>query len=191
MVDLGIGKSIIAAEIFVRMKMLKYKVELCTEYAKDLVYECRNQTIKDQIYIFGKMQHKLNILSKTVDYAIVDSPLILSVVYKQRISELDNISNETFKSLVLQVRQLYKNIDICLIREKNCEYFEQYGRIQNLNESINIDKQIENCLSNSGINDYYSVINRNNQFNETVDTIMNDIILKNINDKKKENNYVI
>lgn len=170
--DHGIGKSVVAAEIFVQMKLMNLKVELCTEYAKDLVYENRNETIKDQIYIFGKMQHKLNTLQRTVDYAIVDSPLLLNLVYKDRTQDMDHISSSAFKEMIIQVYHQFNNINICLCRDNDNNFYQQYGRIQNLNESIGIDGEIKQYLENCNL-PYYSVYNKNGCFKKTVDQIMN------------------
>ena len=50
----GAGKSTTAAEIYACMKKQGYKVELVTEYAKEVLYEDRYRVIEDQVYIFAK-----------------------------------------------------------------------------------------------------------------------------------------
>ena len=53
------GKSTLAALLFGTLKS-KYDLncEYVNEYAKDLVYEKRNQILlKDQLYIFAKQNH--------------------------------------------------------------------------------------------------------------------------------------
>ena len=45
----GTGKSTIAAELFARMKWLGFDVELVSEYAKELVWEQRHETFKNEL----------------------------------------------------------------------------------------------------------------------------------------------
>ena len=78
----GCGKSTTAAALFVYMKLKGYNVELVTEYAKDLVWDNRLEDMLDQQeYIFAKQNHRLHRLREKVNYAITDSPLLLSIVY--------------------------------------------------------------------------------------------------------------
>ena len=73
------GKSTIAAELFAKMKKAGYNVELVTEYAKDMVWENRNEMFSHQDYIFAKQNRRLARLNGKVDYVITDAPLILSL----------------------------------------------------------------------------------------------------------------
>ena len=85
----GAGKSTIAAELFAKLKWEGIDCELVTEFAKELVWEQRHDTFRNQIYIFGK-QHQMvfRVLGK-VDVVVTDSPFILSAVY-------DEYNRETF-----------------------------------------------------------------------------------------------
>ena len=49
----GSGKTTIATDLFSKMKYLGYNVELVTEYAKELVWEQRHETFKNELYIFS------------------------------------------------------------------------------------------------------------------------------------------
>ena len=55
----GIGKSTLMARIFSELKVQGYDCEMVTEFAKDLVWEKRNETFKDELYILQ---------SKIIDY---------------------------------------------------------------------------------------------------------------------------
>jgi len=48
------GKTTMAAGLFCLLKMHGIDCELVTEFAKDLVWEERFKTLKNQQYIFGK-----------------------------------------------------------------------------------------------------------------------------------------
>lgn len=124
----GTGKSTIASELFSKMKWLGYDVELVSEYAKELVWEQRNETFKNELYLFAKQHHRMFRLNGKVKYIITDRPLILSVFYNKKYGDNSN----TFKNLVLQEVNKFKNIDIFLNRTKP---YVQKGRNQTEEES--------------------------------------------------------
>ena len=95
------------------MKSKGYKVELVTEFAKDLVYQESFFRLKDQLMILARQNHKLWVLKDKVDYAIVDSPLLLSCYYY-----LDNgdYSEKLFKDFVIDTYNKYNNLNIFLQR---------------------------------------------------------------------------
>ena len=79
----GSGKSTTAAGLFFLMKINKFKVELVTEYAKDLVWDRRDSMFGNQLSIFSEQNWRLHRLrDHGVDYVITDSPLFLPVFYK-------------------------------------------------------------------------------------------------------------
>ena len=93
----GTGKSTIAAELFAKMKWAGYDVELVSEYAKELVWEQRDETFKNELYLFAKQQHRMFRLNGKVKYIITDRPLILSVFYNKKYGD----NSKVFKDLVL------------------------------------------------------------------------------------------
>ena len=48
-----------AANIFAELKWMGIDCELVSEFAKELVWEKRNETFKDELYIFAKQNHRL------------------------------------------------------------------------------------------------------------------------------------
>ena len=110
----GTGKSTLASELFAKMKWLGYDVELVSEYAKELVWEQRHETFKNELYIFAKQHHRLFRLKGKVKYIITDRPLILSVFYNNKYGD----KSEAFRNLVLEEVGKFKNIDIFLNRTK-------------------------------------------------------------------------
>ena len=83
----GTGKSTLASELFSKMKWQGYDVELVSEYAKELVWEERTETFKNELYLFAKQHHRMFRLNNKVKYIITDRPLILSLFFVPTIFE--------------------------------------------------------------------------------------------------------
>lgn len=144
----GSGKSTASAQLFYEMKKAGYKVELVTEYAKDLVYSEEFFKLKDQLMVFAKQHHKLWKLRDKVDYAIVDSPLPLSLVYAPD----DMIySYKDLSSLIMSTYSQYDNKDFFLARNLEEHGYQEYGRHQTLDQAIEKDDEILEMLIAHGI----------------------------------------
>lgn len=163
----GTGKSTTAAGLFYSMKSAGYRVELITEFAKDLVYQESFFRLGDQLMIFARQNHKLWVLKGKVDYVIVDSPLLLSNHYY---TQNDCYNEELFKSLVLDTFSNYDNLNIYLQRNTENHPYQQYGRLQTLTEAVAIDSSIQQILNTNGVP--YTTVEVSNS---TVDTIFNKI----------------
>jgi hypothetical protein len=144
----GTGKSTTAAGLFHLMKTKGYKVELITEYAKDLVYSESFFKMKDQLYIFTKQHHKIWKLRDKLDYVITDSPLPLSLHYFVPDGPYDE---KLFKDLVISTFNAYKNINIFVIRDLETHSYQEYGRIQTEAEAVLIDLSIRDLLNEYSI----------------------------------------
>ena len=149
----GTGKSTTAAGLFYEMKSQGYRVELVTEFAKDLVYQESYFRLKDQLMILARQNHKLWVLKDKVDYAIVDSPLLLSQHYYQ---DNGDYSEQLFKDFVLDTYNRYDNLNIFLQRNIEEHPHQEYGRLQTLDEAIEIDKSIKDILDS--VNAHYKPI---------------------------------
>lgn len=170
----GTGKSTTAAGLFYKMKSKGYKVELVTEFAKDLVYQESFFRLKDQLMILARQNHKLWVLRDKVDYAIVDSPLLLSQHYFQNNGDY---SEKLFKNFVLDTYNRYDNLNIFLKRNIKEHPYQQYGRSQTLEEAIEVDKSIKGILkevkadyksilvSKKTVKDIFKLIKGNNENN--------------------------
>lgn len=136
------GKSTTAAGLFFKMKMAGHKVELVTEYAKELVYaERTNVLANDQLYMFAKQNHRLHNVNSKVDYIITDSSLLFSLVYS-------NLDSKVFNQLILETYNKYNNLNFFITRP---DKFEEYGRVHNLEQSLEIDQRILGYLDQYGI----------------------------------------
>ncbi len=137
----GSGKSTTAAGVFNQLKLLGVNCEMALEYAKDKVWEKSYHTLDNQIYVFGKQLHKIWRLKDEVDVIITDSPLPFSIYY-------DKEKSESFKSLVLEQFNKFNNINYFIIRNAS---YNPKGRMQTVDEAIEIDKEIINILTENDI----------------------------------------
>jgi hypothetical protein len=132
----GAGKSTTAAGLFFLMKSAGYKVELITEYAKEKVYDGHFGTLSDQIYIFGKQQRRAKRLVGQVEYAITDSPLLLSTLYNKDLSS-------SFDTLVKEEFDTYDNLNFFINRVKP---YVNLGREQTRDEAVELDTALKGLL---------------------------------------------
>lgn len=163
------GKSTLASAIYVELKKAGYNVELCSEYAKNLVYENRMDVLaKEQLYIFANQNHMLQRLeNNNLDYAICDSPIILSIIYNQS----KNISKSTFNNLVMQVFNSYNNMNFFI--ERGDYKYSLEGRIHTLEQAIEIDRKIKSLLDKKKIT-YYAVDNNIKVTYKIIEKILED-----------------
>lgn len=139
----GTGKSTIASELFAKMKWLGFDVELVSEYAKELVWEERNETFKNELYLFAKQHHRLFRLKGKVKYVITDRPLILSLFYNQKYGD----SSQQFRDMVLHEVDKFENINIFLKRTKP---YVAKGRNQTEEESdVFSEEMLRICQENT------------------------------------------
>jgi len=134
----GAGKSTTAAGLFFLMKNDGIKVELVTEYAKDIVWAGRQKELDDQLYILAKQHHRIHNLMGKVDYIVTDSPILLSSVY-------GGFMPASFHMLVRDLFLNYNNRSVVIERVKPYAHF---GRNQTEIEAKQLDKQVNNMLAN-------------------------------------------
>lgn len=133
----GCGKSTTMARLFADLKEQGYSVEMVSEFAKDLVYEQRQETMKDELYIFAKQHHRLFRVCDKVDIVITDRPILLTNIYADLYLPEGNFKNDLIR-LVRTTFDNFINLNIVLNRE-GIEYKTE-GRLQNLEESKKIDE---------------------------------------------------
>lgn len=152
----GTGKSVLAAELFATMKKKGISVELVTEKAKSLTYSKDYKTLHDQLLVFATQHHKVFKLVGQVDYAIVDSPLLLNLVYFKDDLPYDY---NLFSRLVLQVDSHYRTHNFYLERSEDFVY-QEYGRNESSKEALEKDDEILETLIAYGIK--HSVVDYKN-----------------------------
>lgn len=132
----GAGKSTLAAELFVALKRRGEAVDLVTEYAKDLVWERRNNVLADQLYIFAKQRRRLIRLQESgVAWAVTDSPLLFSCLYGK--------TSLTFRALVQEEFDEFANINFFVRRKKA---YVELGRMHTEAEACALDTRARRLL---------------------------------------------
>jgi nicotinamide riboside kinase len=108
----SVGKSTMGMYLGYELKSRGIECEYVPEYAKDVVYEHRDELLNDQIYIFAQQNRRLKrLLNNNVRVAIVDAPIILSCVYgKYRNGKV----SEHFEPLLIDLFNEYDNMNILL-----------------------------------------------------------------------------
>lgn len=144
----GSGKSTTAAGLFSIMKLKQKKVELVTEFAKDLTYEENFITLSNQFAVSGQQDHRLRRLTNHVDYVITDSPLPIGVFYASGVYKSD-----WFTLAVWGAYKSYNNIDFFIRRVKP---YANFGRTQTEDEANQIAIDMEEFMLKNSI-EYSSV----------------------------------
>lgn len=160
----GSGKSVSCMDICQQLKKLGYNAEYVQEYAKELVYA------EDWETLDGSPQHQFEVLQEQlarvdrlygkVDFIVTDSPILLNGVYNKELTpEYDQM-----------VTSLYNDFEnFTYFVERDASSYQQEGRIQNLEESQKIDKDIKDLLTDKNI--YFGTYNH-----ETIDKVVNNSI---------------
>lgn len=138
----GAGKSTLASGLYHEAKRRGWNVELVTEVAKDLVWEGRTVALSNQAYVFGRQMQRLHRLDGHVDYVITDSPVLLSAIYAP-----DDYPAE-WEKVVVELWKRYDNIVAFLGRGP---WFDDRGRVHNLDASIEVDRRIAVLLAKHDI----------------------------------------
>lgn len=133
----GSGKSTAAAELFASLKKAGRSCEVAWEFSKDKVFEESLRVLDDQIYIFGKMYHKIYRLLDKVEFIITDSPLPISLYYNKEESQF-------FDKFIVEQYNKFNNLMYFIERDES--HYETVGRTQTFEESKEIDKNIIQLL---------------------------------------------
>lgn len=133
----GAGKSTMAATLFAALKNEGVNVEIAGEYAKDLTWGRRFDTLADQIYVFGKQHHRIYRLARDCDVIISDSPIIMGLAYTPDYPA-------SFGETVSWAFNRYRNINFLLERTKP---YNPKGRNQTFEEAQRKDFEILQMLS--------------------------------------------
>lgn len=148
----GAGKSTLAAGLFHALKLEHIHVEQVMEYAKDLVWEERQKTLLNQVYVFGKQQNRVHRLIGKVDVVVTDSPFLLSIFYGREYG----IYPESFYTCIKDIFQTYDNLNIFINRGT---HYQTEGRNQTQEEAVMFDNKIRKWLEAEHI--LYSSVDQN------------------------------
>lgn len=145
----GSGKSTGAAYIFSHLKLRNVNVEYITEFAKDKTWEHNTKALEDQVYMLGKSYHKLFICKDQVDVIILDSPLLLDILYNH-----DPLLGENFNQLVKTLYDSFDNVNFFVNRVKK---YNPVGRNQTEEESDALKYKLLKLLSDMDETNYLEI----------------------------------
>ena len=147
----GSGKSTAAFVLAGIMKQRGFRVELVPELisAKMLAYS-NSDFIKDQLFVLAEQNKMLNLLDKSLDYIISDSPLFLSCIYGKHHwkNQGKEQVEDSFNQFVMDLYNSYDNQVIFL--ERHHDYVTD-GRVHSEQESTNIRTKIVDFMNNNNI----------------------------------------
>ena len=158
----GIGKSSIASGLTYKLKKKHITCDNPYEFPKVLAWDENHSAIKDQLYVLANQHRGIVKSFGKVDYIILDSPILLSLVYRSVYKGTEypaTLYGEYFDKMVLDIHNQYDNLNILLKRTDGG--FNEKERYQSLDESKELDYQIEKVLVENKI-PYYSVDVNNN-----------------------------
>jgi hypothetical protein len=148
------GKSSVAAALLSELKKRHIKADAPYEFPKVLAWDKNYPAIRDQFYVIGNQHRGIARSWGEVDYIIVDSPILLSLVYKNFYDEKPyypaSFYGKEFDDFIISLHNKYDNVNIFLERDEL--KFEDEGRYQNLEQSKEIDKRLKEILIKNNIN---------------------------------------
>lgn len=168
----GVGKSILASEVWSKLKRMGVTSEVSWEYIKRKLREKAEKAVANQIYLFGKQQFLLFTLKDEVDVIVTDAPLLLFTYY-------DKTKCKFLKDIVINEYNKYNNLMYFIDRDLTAVY-ETEGRYQNLEEAKIVDAEMKQMLFDNNIE--FKALTGIGE--ATLDTIMSDI-LKKINENNE------
>lgn len=140
----GSGKSTNAAGLAYELKTEGFKVEIITEYAKELCILSSEHLLENQIWVFANQYQKMKYLSEDLDFVITDSPLMLSSFYGLKY----NYNFENLFPLIKDVYNSFDNINLFLEREHS---WDQYARVQTEEESKEDSEKLKAFLKEESV----------------------------------------
>jgi hypothetical protein len=163
----GAGKSTLASGLYHRAKCQGWNVELVTEVAKDLVWEGRDIALATQAYVFGRQVQRLERLKGRVDLVITDSPILLSAIYAPKDYPVE------WEDVVVKLWKGYNNVVAFLERGP---WFDDRGRVHNLEASLEVDRKIAVLLAKHDIT-YTQVDHGYHNLDDVLDAVLSKQVL--------------
>lgn len=175
----GAGKSTFATMLFSYLKKNGISCEYVEEFAKGLVWEGRNFTLKDQLFILANQNYNLLKVYGKVNVIITDSPLLLSMYYNDVVDKDFQYNVVDFDKIVMDCYSRYDNLVYCL--ERNFPYVKE-GRYQTEEESLQVNSDILKMLDEKKI-PYQRIESNDKYVKEVSDFVIS--LLKFYNNEKK------
>lgn len=140
----GVGKSTLAAEVFVELKKRGIQIELIQEYVKAWAWEGKPVGPFDQVYILAKQLKLETRLYGKVDVVITDSPLLFSPIY-ERFYGAKNSMSEAAALAVMRAAEEHGVTHLHYVLPRTVVYDER-GRYQTEEQAKEVDRWMETFL---------------------------------------------
>ena len=144
----GAGKSTLALGAAGKLKQAGINCEYVHEFAKELTWDGRFDTMGNQTLILGSQYEMLRRCVNQVDVIITDTSLLNSALYGQKLPFADKIS-----ALAISMFNSMENMTFVVDREKP---YNHVGRSQSEAEAQVIDQEVRDFLK-SCVLDYRCV----------------------------------
>lgn len=141
----GSGKSTVSAGIFHELNNGKHRIEMISEYAKELVWQKRHPSEFDnQISITANQHNKqLYLTQHAIDLCITDSPLLLGHLYTP---------NDYYTHYSLLLDEMFGSFDNINFLLKRTDFaFDPTGRNQTEAQSNDIHERLVSMLDDKNI----------------------------------------
>ena len=140
----GAGKTTMALYVTHMLNKSQIDAQVSLEFVKEYIHSGSEHLLAYQNFIFAQQERQLRILldSKEVEFAITDSPLLLSVFYAP-----ENYPYY-FKDLVFDIFHSYENINYFVKRNHPYSY---RVRVHDEEKSNIIHKKMQAFLINNNI----------------------------------------
>ena len=148
----GIGKSGICSGITYHLKKNHISCNNVYEFPKIIAWDRNMHAIKDQLYILANQHRGVSQCYGKVDYIIVDSPVLFSLIYNKFYDSgyPSELYNEDFNKLVLNIHRYYNNTNI-LLKRNPTSIHNKNQRFQTPQQSLLIDQLCKDVLDEYSI----------------------------------------
>ena len=148
----GTGKTSIAAGVLYELKKRHISCDAPYEFPKVLAWDDNQSAIKDQLYVLANQHRGIVQSFGKVEYIVMDSPILLSLIYKNYYNGTEypsSLYTELFDKMVLDIHSQYENLNIVL--KRGVGLFNETERYQDLGQSIELDYMIMDTLDKNEI----------------------------------------
>jgi len=164
----GAGKSTSSALLFSKLKMRGVRCELVTEFAKDLTWEKRDLTLRNQLYILAKQHKRMWVVAQhEVDVIITDSPLLVGAYYSSTFDTGEFA--ELLRSMAMLLHKEHPAVNFFIRRTKP---YQRFGRSQTEEQAKDVDLGMREMLDDLGI-EYLTVETGEHGINDMLRTVAN------------------
>ena len=166
----GAGKSTIASGLFHELKKKHVSCDAPYEFPKELAWNESSKEIRDQLYVIANQHRGIVRSYGEVDYIILDSPLLLSLAYRDNYTSQypASLYGDSFEKLMFDIHDSYDNLNIFL--ERPDKEHQNEGRFHDETMSLSLDKKIMNILDDNDI-EYTKLKVDDNTINSTLDLV--------------------